>query len=84
MKELTIHKIETIIHRDESRIPAVAWGRGILNIFTYCKEAGLPELEYDFVTHFVCLTIDRHLAVLVKEDLIEHRNSDRNGGYYAK
>ena len=29
-------------------------------------------------------TIDRHLAVLVKEDLIEHRNSDRNGGYYAK
>lgn len=31
--------------------------RGILNIFTYCKEAGLPAPEYDFVTHFVCLTI---------------------------
>lgn len=36
---------------------AEGWGRGILNIFTYCKEAGLPEPEYDFVTHFVCLTI---------------------------
>lgn len=29
-------------------------------------------------------TIDRHLAGLVKEGLIEHRDSDRNGGYYAK
>ena len=29
-------------------------------------------------------TIDRHLAILIKEDLIEHRDSDRNGGYYAK
>ena len=32
---------------------AEGWGRGILNIFTYCKEAGLPEPEYDFVTHCV-------------------------------
>lgn len=29
-------------------------------------------------------TIDRHIAQLVKEDLIEHRDSDKNGGYYAK
>ena len=29
-------------------------------------------------------TIDRHLAILIKEDLIEHRDSDRNGGYYTK
>ena len=29
-------------------------------------------------------TIDRHIAILVREDLIEHRDSDRNGGYYAK
>ena len=43
---------------------AEGWGRGILNIFTYCKEAGLPEPEYDFVTHFVCLTIrfKKHLT----------------------
>ena len=120
------------------------WGRGILDIFTLCKEAGLPEPEYDFVPNFVCLTIrfkepitphlsvdrhndrlndsridrlnksvkatflviernpglqrkriaelvgksiptiDRHLAILIKEDLIEHRDSDRNGGYYTK
>ena len=33
------------------------WGRGILDIFTLCKEAGMPEPEYDFVTNFVCLTI---------------------------
>ena len=119
-------------------------GRGILDIFTLCKEAGLPEPEYDFVPNFVCLrirfkepltprlsgdrhndrpndsridrlnksvkatflviernpglqrkriaelvgksipTIDRHLAILIKEDLIEHRDSDRNGGYYTK
>lgn len=108
----------------------------------------MPEPEYDFVTHFVCLTIrfkspltprlsgdkvndnrndrpndsrterlsdnvkktyriikdhpglqrkriselvgksvptiDRHIAILVREDLIEHLDSDRNGGYYAK
>ena len=33
------------------------WGRGILDIFTLCKDAGLPEPEYDFVPDFVCLTI---------------------------
>ena len=36
---------------------AEGWGRGILNMFTYCKEAGLPEPEYVFVTNFVSLTI---------------------------
>ena len=29
-------------------------------------------------------TIDRHIAKLFKEDLIEHRDSDKTGGYYAK
>ena len=29
-------------------------------------------------------TIDCHLAILVKEGLIEHRDSDRTGGNYAK
>ena len=33
------------------------WGRGILDILTLRKEAGLPEPEYDFVPNFVCLTI---------------------------
>ena len=27
---------------------------------------------------------DRHLAILVKEYVIEHRDSDKTGGYYAK
>ena len=29
-------------------------------------------------------TIDRHLAFLAKSNLIEHRDSDKTGGYYAK
>ena len=29
-------------------------------------------------------TIDRHLAILVTEGLMEHRDSDKTGGYYAK
>ena len=29
-------------------------------------------------------TTGRHLAILVKEGLIEHRDSDKTGGYYAK
>ena len=29
-------------------------------------------------------TIDRHLAILVKEGLIEHRDSDKTGGDYVK
>ena len=29
-------------------------------------------------------TIDRHIAILMKEGLIEHRDSDKTGGYYAK
>ena len=29
-------------------------------------------------------TIDRHLAILVKSGLVEHRGSDKTGGYYAK
>lgn len=29
-------------------------------------------------------TTSRHLAILVKDGLIEHRDSDKTGGYYAK
>lgn len=122
------------------------WGRGIPDIYELCKEAGMPEPEFDIVTNFVCLTIrfktplrpyvsggevndrqndkandrridrlsdsvkttyliikanpgiqrkriseisgksiptvDRHIAKLVEENLIEHRDSDKTGGYY--
>jgi predicted transcriptional regulator len=27
-------------------------------------------------------TIDRHIAILVREGLIEHKDSDKTGGYY--
>lgn len=33
------------------------WGRGIPDIFVFCKEAGLPEPKFDFVSNYVCLTI---------------------------
>ena len=29
-------------------------------------------------------TTGRHIAILMKEGLIEHRDSDKTGGYYAK
>lgn len=29
-------------------------------------------------------TIDRHIALLAKASLIEHRDSDKTGGYYVK
>ena len=29
-------------------------------------------------------TVDRHIALLAKASLIEHRDSDKAGGYYAK
>lgn len=29
-------------------------------------------------------TIDRHIAILIKEGLTEHRDSKKTGGYYAK
>lgn len=29
-------------------------------------------------------TVDRHIALLAKSGLIEHRDSDKTGGYYAK
>ena len=29
-------------------------------------------------------TIDRHIALLAKSNLIEHKDSDKAGGYYAK
>ena len=33
------------------------WGRGIPDIYTLCKESGMPEPEFDFVQNYVCLTI---------------------------
>ena len=58
-------------------------GRGILDIFTLCKEAGLPEPEYDFVPNFVCLTIrfkepiTPHLSGDKKDDRINDKLNDR-------
>lgn len=29
-------------------------------------------------------TIDRHISILIKEGLVEHRDSKKTGGYHAK
>ena len=29
-------------------------------------------------------TIDRHIAILVNKSMVEHRDADKTGGYYAK
>ena len=50
------------------------WGRGILDIFTLCKDAGMPEPEYDFVQNFVCLTIR------FKQPLKPYVSGSENGG----
>lgn len=50
------------------------WGRGILDIFTLCKDAGMPEPEYDFVQNFVCLTI------MFKQPLKPYVSGGENGG----
>ena len=52
------------------------WGRGILDIFTLCKEAGMPEPEYDFVQNFVCLTI--RFKQPITPHLTDHGNSSKN------
>ena len=72
------------------------WGRGILDIFTLCKEAGMPEPEYDFVHDNPGLntkqiadilnksprTVEKHLTFLRTKSLIVHKDSDKTGGYY--
>ncbi len=63
---------------------AEGWGRGILNMYTYCKDAGLPEPEYDIVTHFVCLTIrfKKPLApYLTGKGVSDGQNEELNEGY---
>ena len=78
------------------------WGRGLLNIVTECKAAGLPTPEFETIPDFVCLTIrfkeplkphlsgkseatvKRYAKILVDANLIEYKNSNKTGGYYAK
>lgn len=28
--------------------------------------------------------IDRHIAILIREELVEHRGSNKSGGYYVR
>ena len=60
---------------------AEGWGRGILNIFNYCHEAGMPEPNYEFVTNFVCLTIGFKMPLVpyMSEDVNGDVNGDING-----
>jgi predicted transcriptional regulator len=45
---------------------------------------GIQRKRISELTRKSIPTIDRHLAFLAKSNLIEHRDSDKTGGYYAK
>lgn len=126
MKELTIHDIETIVHRDENRvmeakettgelIKGMQSGCAFLNTeggwlyvsgsdrlndsrndkvndrlndsvnatYRVIKDnPGIQRKRISELTGKSIPTTDRHIAILVKEKLIEHKDSDKTGGYY--
>ena len=45
---------------------------------------GIQGKDIADITRKSVSTIDRHIAILIKEDLIEHRDFKKTGGYYAK
>ena len=48
------------------------------------QNPGIQRKDIIALTKRGSSTIDRHLAVLIQKDLIEHRDSKKTGGYYAK
>lgn len=45
---------------------------------------GIQRKEISDISGKSIPTIDRHIAILTKKGLIEHRDSKKAGGYYAK
>lgn len=45
---------------------------------------GIQRKRISEITGKSIPTIDRHIALLAKSNLIEHRDSDKTGGYYVK
>ncbi len=63
-----------------------AWGRGIPVLATYNiikQTPGIQRKDIIVQTKKGSSTIDRHLAMLIEKNLIEHRGSKKTGGYYA-
>ena len=48
------------------------------------QNPGIQRKDIIALTKRGSSTIDRHIAVLIQKDLIEHRDSKKTGGYYAK
>ena len=45
---------------------------------------GMQRKEISDISGKSIPTIERHLAILIKKELIEHRGSKKSGGYYVK
>ena len=48
------------------------------------KNPGIQRKVIIELTKLGSSTIDRHLAILIQKNLIEHKNSKKTGGYHAK
>ena len=58
-------------------------GVSVIATFTIIKSnPGIQRKDIISLTKRSSSTIDRHLAVLMKRKLIEHRDSKKTGGYY--
>ena len=57
----------------------------VLTTFTIIRlNPGIQRKGISDMSGKSVVTTSRHLAILIKEGLIEHRDSDKTGGYYAK
>jgi len=55
-----------------------------ITIYTIKANPGIQRKRISELTGKSIPTIDRHLALMTKSNLIEHRGSDKTGGYYVK
>ena len=58
---------------------------GVMATYTIIKlNPGIKRKDISTISGKSLPTIARHIAILIKEGLIEHRDSKKTGGYYAK
>ena len=58
---------------------------GLMATYTIVRSnPGIQRKDISDISGKSIPTIDRHIAILMKKGLIEHRDSKKTGGYYAK
>ena len=65
--------------RNNSLIVSIRTTYTIISSNPGIQRKGISDISGESIS-----TINRHIAIFVKEGLIEHRDSDKTGGYYAK